>query len=177
MDVEKEIFNTIYLCDYPAFSLCQAPESATCLYLSEGNGQLIVFDERVGKVSTKWQLHRDCIGSVDFNPHNPNMLATSSLDSTICLWDLRNMKMLTPQSLKIVNHKSSVHSAYFSPSGSYLATTRFYFSLNIMWSPYVVCCKLCLDYFWLHVFVRCVTARVSINGHVAPSSLYVFFLW
>ncbi|RLM60555.1 hypothetical protein C2845_PM14G08650 [Panicum miliaceum] len=124
MDVEKEIFNATYLCDYPAFSLCQAPDNATCLYFGEGNGQLKPFDERVGKVSSKWLLHHDCIGSIDFNPENPNMLVTSSLDSTACLWDLRSMKVLKPESLKVVKHEHSVHSAYFSPSGSFLATTR-----------------------------------------------------
>ncbi|CAL4924576.1 unnamed protein product [Urochloa decumbens] len=123
MDVEKEIFNTIYLCDYPAFSLCQAPGNATCLYFGEGNGQLKAFDERVGQVSSKWLLHRDCISSIDFNPENPNMLATSSLDNTACLWDLRNMKVPKSESLKVVNHEHSVRSAYFSPSGGFLATT------------------------------------------------------
>ncbi|XP_062225095.1 DNA damage-binding protein cmr1-like [Phragmites australis] len=123
MDVEKEIFNMIYLCDYPAFSLCQAPEHATCLYFGEGNGELKAFDERAGKVLSKWKLHCDCISSIDFNTENPNMLATSSLDSTACLWDLRNMNMLKPESLKVVKHKMQVHSAYFSPSGSFLATT------------------------------------------------------
>lgn len=128
MDVEKEIFNTIYRCDYPAFSLCQAPDNATRLYIGEGNGQLMAFDERVGKVSSKWLLHRDCICSIDFNPENPNMLATSSLDSTACLWDLRSIKMPKPESLKVVKHEhgdNGVRSAYFSPSGGFLATTRF----------------------------------------------------
>ncbi|XP_039816742.1 DNA damage-binding protein cmr1-like isoform X3 [Panicum virgatum] len=132
MDVEKEIFNAIYLCDYPAFSLCQAPDNATCLYFGEGNGQLKAFDERVGKVSSKWLMHHDCIGSIDFNPENPNILATSSLDSTACLWDLRNMKVLKPESLKVVKHEHSVRSAYFSPSGSFLATTSHFNTVGIL---------------------------------------------
>ncbi|CAO2201327.1 unnamed protein product [Urochloa humidicola] len=123
MDVEEEIFNTIYLCDYPAFSLCQAPDNGTCLYFGEGNGQLKVFDERVGQASSKWLLHRDCICSIDFIPENPNMLATCSLDNTACLWDLRNMKVLKSESLKVVKHEHGVRSAYFSPSGGFLATT------------------------------------------------------
>jgi WD repeat-containing protein 76 len=114
-----------------AFSLCQAPDNAPCLYFGEENGQLKPFDERVGKVSSKWLLHHDCIGSIDFNLENPNMLATSSLDSTACLWYLRRMKVLKPESLKVVKHEHSVHSAYFSPSGSFLATTRFYFSQSL----------------------------------------------
>ncbi|CAO2210606.1 unnamed protein product [Urochloa humidicola] len=123
MDVEKEIFNTIYQCDYPAFSLCQAPDNATCLYFGEGNGQLKAFDERVGQASSKWLLHGDCICSIDFNPENPNMLATSSLDNTACLWDLRSMKVPKTKSLKVVKHEHGVRSAYFSPRGGFLATT------------------------------------------------------
>ncbi|KAL6599133.1 hypothetical protein ACP70R_045997 [Stipagrostis hirtigluma subsp. patula] len=123
MDVEKGVFGMICLCNYPLYSLCQAPDNATCLYFGEGNGQLKAFDERAGNVSSTWRLHRDCISSIDFNPENPYMLATSSLDRTACLWDLRNMKMLKPKSLKLVKHKERVQSAYFSPSGSFLATT------------------------------------------------------
>ncbi|TVU42367.1 hypothetical protein EJB05_08769, partial [Eragrostis curvula] len=123
MDVEKEIFSTIHLCDDHAFSLCQAPDHASCLYFGEGSGVLKTFDERAGKVSSKWQLHGSRITSIDFNPENTCMLATSSADSTACLWDLRNMKSLKPGKLKVVKHKAYVQAAYFSPRGSFLATT------------------------------------------------------
>ncbi|TVU01459.1 hypothetical protein EJB05_53086, partial [Eragrostis curvula] len=123
MDVEKGIFNMIHLSDDSVFSLCQSPDNNTSLYFGEGNGDLKVFDERAGKISGTWQLHRDCISSIDVNPGNAYMLATGSLDSTACVWDLRNMKMSKPESLKVVEHKMRVHSAYFSPSGSILATT------------------------------------------------------
>ena len=179
MDVEKEIFNAIYLCDYPAFSLCQAPDNATCLYFGEGNGQLKAFDERVGKVSSKWLLHHDSICSIDINPENPNMLATSSLDSTACLWDLRNMKLLKPESLKVVKHEHSVHSAYFSPSGSFLATTRFYFShslfnLHIVHLWDVICQSIISG--WMYLSTTLLLECHS-NGHVVYDSFSVCFLW
>jgi len=47
MDVEKENFNVIHLCDYPIFSLCQAPNSPSSLYFAEGN-DLKLYDERTG---------------------------------------------------------------------------------------------------------------------------------
>jgi len=179
MDVEKEIFNAIYLCDYPAFSLCQAPDNATCLYFGEGNGQLKAFDERVGKVSSKWLMHHDCIGSIDFNPENPNILATSSLDSTACLWDLRNIKVLKPESLKVVKHEHSVRSAYFSPSGSFLATTRFYFShslfnLHIVHLWDVICQSIISG--WMYLSTTLLLECHS-NGHVVYDSFSVCFLW
>ena len=57
MDLEKENFNMIHLCDYPVYSLCQAPDSASCLYFGDGNGELKLFDERVGNVSATWDSH------------------------------------------------------------------------------------------------------------------------
>lgn len=50
-------------------------------------------------------------------------MATSSTDRTPCLWDLRNIGANKPHSLKMVSHGRAVQSAYFSPSGSLLATT------------------------------------------------------
>ncbi|CAL5080832.1 unnamed protein product [Urochloa decumbens] len=123
MDVEEEVFNMVHLCNDLVLSLCQSPDNSNCLYFGKGNGDLKGFDERAGKISSTWQLHRDSISSIDFNPENTYMLATSSLDNTACVWDLRNMKRLKAQSLKVVEHKLRVHSAYFSPSGSILATT------------------------------------------------------
>uniref|UniRef100_A0A0E0LTB4 WD repeat-containing protein 76 n=1 Tax=Oryza punctata TaxID=4537 RepID=A0A0E0LTB4_ORYPU len=122
MDLEKENFNVIYLTDYPIFSLCQAPNSPSSLYLGEGN-DLKHFDERMGKVSATWNSHDNRINSIDFNPENTYMLATSSTDGTACIWDLRNMKEKEPESLKVLEHGRSVQSAYFSPSGRMVATT------------------------------------------------------
>ncbi|EAZ42175.1 hypothetical protein OsJ_26738 [Oryza sativa Japonica Group] len=122
MDLEKENFNMIYLTDYPIFSLCQAPNSPSSLYLAEGN-DLKLFDERMGKVSATWNLHDNRINSIDFHPENTYMLATSSTDGTACMWDLRNMKEKEPESLKVLEHGRSVQSAYFSPSGRMVATT------------------------------------------------------
>jgi WD40 repeat protein len=124
MDVKGEIFNMVHLCNDLVLSICQSPDNSNCLYFGKGSGNLNAFDERAGKISSTWQLHHDSISSIDFNPENTYMLATSSLDNTACVWDIRNMKMRKAQSLKVVEHKMCVHSAYFSPSGSILATTR-----------------------------------------------------
>uniref|UniRef100_A0A804LQA7 DROUGHT SENSITIVE 1 n=1 Tax=Zea mays TaxID=4577 RepID=A0A804LQA7_MAIZE len=122
MDVEKENFNTVYLCDYPIFSLCQAPNSPSSLYFAEGN-ELKLFDERMGKVPTTWSLHDHRINSIDFRPENPYIFATSSTDRTVCIWDIRRMKKKGSESLKVLEYNKSIQSAYFSPSGNMLATT------------------------------------------------------
>ncbi|XP_037486803.1 DNA damage-binding protein cmr1-like [Triticum dicoccoides] len=123
MDLEKESFNMIQLCDYPVYSLCQAPDSPSCLYFGDGNGELKLLDERMGKVSSTWDSHDNTINSIDFHPEKKHMLATSSTDRTARIWDLRRFKRKKEESLKVLKHNRSVQSAYFSPSGSMLATT------------------------------------------------------
>lgn len=125
MDAEKEVFDLVYSCEDPIFSLSQQPNDVKCLYFGEGPGGLNIWDERTGNCSTQWSLHDSRINSIDFNPNNPNIMATSSTDGTACIWDLRTIDKDKPKTLKTVSHKQAVHSAYFSPYGRLLATTRY----------------------------------------------------
>lgn len=70
----------------------------------------------------QWKL---TINTISFNPQNPNIMATSSTDGTACIWDLRSTRSRKPKTLKTVSHGRAVNSAYFSPSGTSLATTRY----------------------------------------------------
>lgn len=128
MDVEEETFNMIYASDFEIFSISQVPNDHNSLYCGEGTGILKAWDERAGKVSGSWELHEDRINTIDFNPQNTNSIATSSTDRTACIWDVRSINKDSPESLKKVQHLRAVHSAFFSPSGSCLATTRSVFS-------------------------------------------------
>ncbi|KAF3955304.1 hypothetical protein ACB098_01G322300 [Castanea mollissima] len=123
MDAEKEVFDLVYSSDDSIYSLSQRPDNIKCLYFSEGRGGFNIWDERVGKCSTQWNLHEDRINSIDFNSENPNIMATSSSDGTACIWDLRSVNVDQPKPLREVRHNRAVQSAYFSPSGSSLATT------------------------------------------------------
>ncbi|GAV83944.1 WD40 domain-containing protein [Cephalotus follicularis] len=125
MDVEKNVFDLVYSTDDAIFSLFQRPDNVQSLYFGEGYGGFKIWDVRAGKSSSERVLHEHRINSIDFNSQNPNIMATSSTDGSACLWDLRSMAADKPKALKIVNHKRAVHSAYFSPSGSSLATTSF----------------------------------------------------
>ncbi|XP_072963348.1 DNA damage-binding protein cmr1 [Typha angustifolia] len=125
MDTEKETFNMIYCSDNSIFSICQCPHDNNTLYLGEGLGELKSLDMRAGKVTSTWDLHEQRINTVDFNPENTNLLATSSTDGMACIWDLRSIKRNRVECLKTVQHFRAIHSAYFSPSGSCLATTSY----------------------------------------------------
>lgn len=124
MDVEKELFDSLYFSDYSIYALSQRPDDMNSLYYAEGSGKLGIWDLRAGKSSSSWSLHEDRINSIDFNLENNNILATSSTDGTACIWDMRNAGSKKPKSLRTVHHKRAVHSAYFSRSGRFLATTR-----------------------------------------------------
>ncbi|XP_044463678.1 WD repeat-containing protein 76-like [Mangifera indica] len=123
MDVEKEVFDLIHSSEYCIYSLSQQPNNANTLYFSEGQGGLNIWDVRTKKSLTECHLHEARINTIDFNSQNHSIMATSSSDGTACLWDLRSMNSHKPNPLKIASHKKAVHAAYFSPSGSSLATT------------------------------------------------------
>ena len=126
MDAEKEVFDQIYSSESAIFSLSQRPDGVSFLYFGEGNGGLNLWDMRAKKnPSSSWTLHEYRINTIDFNINNPNIMATSSSDGTACIWDLRKIDSDKPETLKMVRHERAVHSAYFSPSGSSLATTRY----------------------------------------------------
>ncbi|OMO92507.1 hypothetical protein COLO4_17524 [Corchorus olitorius] len=95
------------------------------LYFGEGLGVVNMLDIRTRKCSESWHLHEDRISTIDFNPQNPNIMATSSSDGTACIWDLRRMSKNKPPTLKTVSHSRVVTAAYFSPSGNSLATTSY----------------------------------------------------
>lgn len=126
MDVEKEMFDLVYHTEEEEaiFSLCQQPNSPTCLFFGEGQGSVKSWDERAGKSSSSWALHEARINSIDFHPQNPFIMATSSSDGSACIWDIRNISADRLKNLRVIDHEKAVHSAFFSPSGSFLASTR-----------------------------------------------------
>ncbi|XP_055805691.1 uncharacterized protein LOC129874429 isoform X2 [Solanum dulcamara] len=123
MDIEKEMFGLAYLSEHPIFSISLRPHDMKSIYYGEGSGELGILDLRTGKSSASWKLHDERINTIDFTSENCNIMATSSTDGSACIWDLRKVGAHKPKSLQTVFHKRAVHSAYFSPSGRFLATT------------------------------------------------------
>ncbi|XP_074286583.1 uncharacterized protein LOC141611841 [Silene latifolia] len=125
MDIEREEFELAHSSSYAIYSLAQQPNNANSVYVGGGNGDLNVVDGRVRESTNSWSLHERRINTIDFNPSNPNIMATSSSDGLACLWDLRKMDVKHPEltALQSIDHKRAVHSSYFSPSGGSVATT------------------------------------------------------
>ncbi|KAI8570518.1 hypothetical protein RHMOL_Rhmol01G0040600 [Rhododendron molle] len=123
MDVEKEMFLLLYSSNDAIVSISQRPNDVKSLYFAGAQGIVNMWDERAGKALTPWVLHEERINTIDFSTDNTNIMATSSSDGTACIWDLRFVDAVKPKLLKTVSHNKAVQSAYFSPSGSCLATT------------------------------------------------------
>ncbi|XP_074311276.1 DNA damage-binding protein CMR1-like [Silene latifolia] len=127
MDVEREEFDLLYSTSSGSaiYSLSQPPDDANSVYIGESLGGLNLYDGRAGKIINSWLLHKDRINSIAFNPSNTNVLATASTDALACLWDLRKMNNQHSEckAFKAFTRETSIHSAYFSPSGSCLAIT------------------------------------------------------
>ncbi|KAB2024807.1 hypothetical protein ES319_D06G111300v1 [Gossypium barbadense] len=117
------VFDVVHYCDKTIHCLSQQPNDLWSLYFSEGRGVLIEWDVRTGKSSGNWMLHEDTINTISFNPQNANIMATSSTDGTACIWDLRGTRSRKLKIMKTASHGRAVNSAYFSPSGTSLATT------------------------------------------------------
>lgn len=133
MDIEKEVFDMLYTNNDDALlsAICYTPHSYQSVYFAEF-GEVKVFDMRVGGVSNSYNLHEKRIHSIDFHPHNPHLVSTSSIDGTANIWDVRNMGKMQSKSVATVVHDRAVLSAYFSPSGNHLATTSYDDSVGLL---------------------------------------------
>ncbi|XP_009629865.1 DNA damage-binding protein CMR1 isoform X1 [Nicotiana tomentosiformis] len=123
LDVEKEAFEEVYQDTYAIYSICHRVEDINCLYFGDEIGALKIFDVRASTLSSLWKLHEERINTIHCKPDDPNIVVTSSADRTFSVWDLRSISRDQPKSLTTIRHGGPIHSAYFSPFGSFLATT------------------------------------------------------
>uniref|UniRef100_A0A3B3ZJQ4 DNA damage-binding protein 2 n=1 Tax=Periophthalmus magnuspinnatus TaxID=409849 RepID=A0A3B3ZJQ4_9GOBI len=77
------------------------------------------------------KLHKAKVTHAEFNPRCDWLMATSSVDHTVKLWDLRNIKDKT-SFLYNLTHEKAVNAAYFNPVDcSKLLTTDQYNQIRI----------------------------------------------
>ncbi|XP_078171349.1 DROUGHT SENSITIVE 1 isoform X1 [Carex rostrata] len=134
VDMEKEMFEIIHSSDDSIFSLSQSPHDNNSLFLGE-RGTVKSFDERAGKIIYEWELHEQRVNTIDFHPENSNLIATSSSDNFVRIWDLRCIDKDKPKSIREVSHNRAVHSAYFSPTGNSIVSTSLDDTVRIQSGP------------------------------------------
>lgn len=123
LDVEKEGFDEVYEDTHALYSICHRGEDVNCVYFGNEVGELKIYDLRASTPTSSWALHGDRINTIHCKPNDVNVIATSSADKTVSLWDLRSVSRNDPKSLTKITHGGAIYSAYFSPFGSFLATT------------------------------------------------------
>ncbi|XP_071446235.1 DNA damage-binding protein 2-like [Hetaerina americana] len=79
------------------------------------------------------RLHKQKVTHTEFSPRENWLLATASLDRTVRMWDIRNMKN---SYLEVLQHHKPVNSAYFSSTdGVRLLTTDQHSQLRVYRGP------------------------------------------
>ncbi|KAM4619002.1 DNA damage-binding protein 2 [Polymixia lowei] len=87
--------------------------SQQMLVTGDNVGQLLLLSMDGQKIFSD-KLHKAKVTHAEFNPRCDWLLATASVDHTVKLWDLRNIKN-NKSFLHDMPHDKAVNSAYFSP--------------------------------------------------------------
>jgi len=80
-----------------------------------------IWDAESGKLVCKLLGHSDNITAISFN-QNSTLLATSSYDNTIKIWDIQDCDIFTTQIAELVGHENWVEGISFSPNGETIAS-------------------------------------------------------
>ncbi|XP_029991655.1 DNA damage-binding protein 2 isoform X2 [Sphaeramia orbicularis] len=104
--------------------------SRQMLVTGDNTGQLSLLSLDGQKIFSD-KLHKAKVTHAEFNPRCDWLLATASVDHTVKLWDLRNIKDKT-NFLHNMPHEKAVNSAYFNPLDcSKLLTTDQYDQIRV----------------------------------------------
>ena len=129
--------------DYASLhGLSRSAGEGGALAVCRADGGVALLDPRAwGNASPLYQLHDKKVYSADYSPSRPWLLATSSIDRTVCLWDVRALSASKkPKPLHALDHGLAVTAARFSPAGTKLLTTcndnllRVYESADASWA-------------------------------------------
>lgn len=86
------------------------------LHFTDTAGQLTVLDRRAPSKECKvFQLHEKKAGGLSISPVDNNLIATSSLDDTICLWDMRKLLPEESPIMARFEYRRAVTSVNFHP--------------------------------------------------------------
>lgn len=115
LDIVKGEFSKLYCAkDEQYIAGFDVTNDGSALYFTDICGALTRLDPRCGKTSV-FQLHEKKAGGFSLSPVDNNYCASSSLDDTICIWDVRKLKEYESDMLARFEYKRAVTSVFFHP--------------------------------------------------------------
>ncbi|XP_014249313.1 DNA damage-binding protein 2-like [Cimex lectularius] len=118
-----------------------ASEKTGLIVVGDVNGILTVLNKDMKQVDS-YKIHKRKLINAEFSNARNWLLVTSSLDHTVKVWDIRNMKKPTVSNkctenyLQVLQHNKAVNSAYFSKTdGNRLLTTDQHNELRVYRGP------------------------------------------
>ncbi|XP_072550778.1 DNA damage-binding protein 2 [Salminus brasiliensis] len=118
----SETLSQTPVCSHEHHSLCywycclDVSVSRQMLVTGDNGGTLLLLGLDGKKIFCE-KMHKAKVTHAEFNSRCDWLLATSSVDSTVKLWDLRNLKDKSSY-LHEMPHEKPVNSAYFNPTDS-----------------------------------------------------------
>jgi WD40 repeat protein len=132
LDLEATRFNEVYRCEHGSPIQCMdIAATGNELLLGKRSGDVVYWDLRSLQSIQVFQVSDKKVGSVHWNPKQPNYFLTASLDQTCQLWDIRN----GTEPLHVYSHGKSCTSAYWNPIGTAFVTTSYDDTIKIFESP------------------------------------------
>jgi guanine nucleotide-binding protein G(I)/G(S)/G(T) subunit beta-1 len=119
-----------------------------------GDKMAILWDVEKKEMVSEFHGHIGDLLSVSIDPENPNIFATSSCDTTVRLWDIRDPKST---GISILGHESDVNAVKWFPGGNAVGTAsddstchlmdiRKLHSVNVFYSESIISCAHTLDF-------------------------------
>ena len=103
------------------------------LFTADASGFIHALDVRMRDSKIRdYDVHNKKVTSIDFNPRDNNYFTTASNDTTVSIWDVRNLKKYNTKAVcTIDSHSRAVSSSFYSPSGDKILTTSYDDSIRI----------------------------------------------
>ncbi|XP_076127666.1 DNA damage-binding protein 2 isoform X1 [Alosa pseudoharengus] len=120
--VSSQTLSTTQDCGHTHHNVCywyccvDVSVSRQMLATGDNTGRLVLLGLDGHKIFND-KLHKAKVTHAEFNPRSDWLLATASVDSTVKLWDLRQLKD-KKSFLHEMQHNKPVNSAYFNPTDS-----------------------------------------------------------
>jgi WD40 repeat protein len=137
LDLEKKCFAYEWGDSEVEYSAMAMDGKSNRLYLGNTDGGLDLIDMREDGKRTKTLasapiIHNRKVNTIHIDPLADHLVATSSTDATVAVWDMRKFGKKNPTPLSTGSHRQTCQSAYFAPDGSQrILTTSFDNSVRV----------------------------------------------